>query len=98
MRILLTATASYAPPRGGATRSNLVWLDHLAHAGHQCRIVCGLSGPGAELRRHESIAILAGDEPGRRIQVLRQEISVFQTERAVLSIEDTATVLPRAAL
>jgi hypothetical protein len=27
MRILLTANASYAPPRGGATRSNLVWLD-----------------------------------------------------------------------
>ena len=30
MRVLLTANASYAPPRGGATRSNLIWLDHLA--------------------------------------------------------------------
>jgi glycosyltransferase involved in cell wall biosynthesis len=40
MRILLAANASYVPPRGGATRSNLVWLDHLAGAGHACRIVC----------------------------------------------------------
>ena len=39
MRILLAANASYVPPRGGATRSNLVWLDHLAAAGHECRIV-----------------------------------------------------------
>ena len=33
MRILLTANASYVPPRGGATRSNLIWLDHLAAPG-----------------------------------------------------------------
>jgi glycosyltransferase involved in cell wall biosynthesis len=39
MRILLTANASYVPPRGGATRSNLVWLEALAAQGHQCRIV-----------------------------------------------------------
>ena len=59
MRILLTATASYVPPRGGATRSNLIWLDHLARAGHACRIVCGPSGEGAELPFHESIAVTA---------------------------------------
>lgn len=41
MRILLTANASYDPPRGGATRSNRVWLRHLASAGHECRTVCG---------------------------------------------------------
>jgi Glycosyl transferases group 1/Glycosyltransferase Family 4 len=39
MRILLAANASYVPPRGGATRSNLLWLEHLARAGHACRIV-----------------------------------------------------------
>ena len=50
-RILLAATASYAPPRGGATRSNLLWLRHLAGNGHECRIVCGPSGEGAELHR-----------------------------------------------
>ena len=46
MRILLTANASYVPPRGGATRSNLIWLDQLAARGHECRIVCGASGRG----------------------------------------------------
>jgi glycosyltransferase involved in cell wall biosynthesis len=39
MQVLLAANASYVPPRGGATRSNLVWLDELARAGHECRVV-----------------------------------------------------------
>ena len=41
MRILLTSTASHIPPRGGSTRSNLVWLDELAAHGHTCRVVGG---------------------------------------------------------
>ena len=58
MRILLTAGASYVPPRGGATRSNLVWLDRLAAAGHACRIVCGAlprdaAGRTAQLHEEE---------------------------------------------
>jgi glycosyltransferase involved in cell wall biosynthesis len=40
MRILLTSTASYVPPRGGSTRSNLAWLERLADAGHSCEVVC----------------------------------------------------------
>jgi glycosyltransferase involved in cell wall biosynthesis len=40
MRILLTSTASYVPPRGGSTRSNLAWLERLAEAGHTCEVVC----------------------------------------------------------
>jgi surfactin synthase thioesterase subunit/glycosyltransferase involved in cell wall biosynthesis len=51
MRILLTANASYDPPRGGATRSNLVWLRHLESAGHVCRTVCG----GAQSRRVQAL-------------------------------------------
>jgi glycosyltransferase involved in cell wall biosynthesis len=39
VRVLLTANASYLPPRGGATRSNLLWLEHLASAGHPCCVV-----------------------------------------------------------
>ena len=73
MRILLTATASYVPPRGGATRSNLIWLDHLASAGHACRIVCGPSGEGAALPHNSSIEVLAVEDPARRIQVLRRQ-------------------------
>lgn len=97
MKLLLTATASYAPPRGGATRSNLIWLDHLAHAGHACRIVCGAAGPGAELRYHESIAVLAVDDPARRIQTLRREIKEFDPDWVLVSSEDLAHGLLREA-
>ena len=50
MRILLTANASYLPPRGGATRSNLLWLEHLARAGHECRVVASLLPDAPEKR------------------------------------------------
>jgi len=97
MRILLTATASYMPPRGGATRSNLTWLDHMAYAGHACRIVCGAAGEGAELRFHASIAVFAVEEPGRRIQVLRQQIRDFQPDWVLVSSEDLGHGLLREA-
>lgn len=97
MRILLTANASYVPPRGGATRSNLIWLDHLARNGHACRIVCGASAPGAELVFHESIAVLAVDEPARRVQVLRQQIREFRPDWVLVSSEDLGHALLREA-
>jgi len=95
MRILLTANASYAPPRGGATRSNLLWLDHLACRGHQCRVVCGASGEGAELRPHASIAVLPIEEPARRLQALRAEIRDFQPDWVLVSSEDLGHALLR---
>ncbi len=97
MRILLTANASYAPPRGGATRSNLVWLNHLARQGHQCRIVCGATGEGAEFQHHESIGILAVEEPSRRVQVLRHQIAHFQPDWVLVSSEDLGQGLLREA-
>ncbi len=97
MRILLTANASYVPPRGGATRSNLIWLDHLASAGHQCRIVCGPSGPGAELPHHASIEVLAVEEPARRVQVLREQIRDFRPDWVLVSSEDLGHALLREA-
>ncbi|HEV3197376.1 MAG TPA: glycosyltransferase family 4 protein [Bryobacteraceae bacterium] len=97
MRILLTANASYEPPRGGATRSNLIWLDHLASGGHACRIVSGAAGEGAELRYHESIAVLAVEEPARRVQVLRQQIREFQPDWVLVSSEDLGHSLLREA-
>ncbi len=51
MRILLTANASYVPPRGGATRSNLLWIEELAAAGHDCRIVCAALEDAPSKRR-----------------------------------------------
>jgi glycosyltransferase involved in cell wall biosynthesis len=97
MRILLTGNASYVPPRGGATRSNLVWMDRMAGAGHGCRIVCGASGEGAELRFHESIAVFAVEDPSRRIQVLRQQIREFQPDWVLVSSEDLGHGLLREA-
>src|SRR3954449_2183898 len=97
MRILLTANASYVPPRGGATRSNLIWMDQMASAGHRCRIVCGAAGEGAELRFHASIAVFAVEDPGRRIQVLRQQIHEFQPDWVLVSSEDLGHGLLREA-
>jgi glycosyltransferase involved in cell wall biosynthesis len=97
MRILLTANASYAPPRGGATRSNLIWLDRLARSGHQCRIVAGASGAGAELRHQQSIAVLAVEDPARRVHVLRQQIQEFRPDWVLVSSEDLGHALLREA-
>jgi glycosyltransferase involved in cell wall biosynthesis len=97
VRVLLTATASYVPPRGGATRSNLIWLDQLASAGHECRIVCGPSGEGASLPHHRSIQVLAIDDPARRIQTLRAQIREFQPDWVLVSSEDLGHGLLREA-
>lgn len=97
LRILLTANASYAPPRGGATRSNLLWLNHLAESGHACRVVCGGSGEAAELRHHETIGIVAVEEPAHRVQVLRQQIAQFLPDWVLVSSEDLSHGLLREA-
>jgi glycosyltransferase involved in cell wall biosynthesis len=97
MRILLTANASYAPPRGGATRSNLIWLDHLARRGHSCRVVSGPSKPGAEFPHHPSIRVIPVEEPARRVQTLRREIAGFQPDWVLVSSEDLGHGLLREA-
>jgi glycosyltransferase involved in cell wall biosynthesis len=100
MRVLLTSNASYAPPRGGATRSNLVWLDHLARAGDQCRIVCGAAGEAgqaAELRHHAGIEVLAVEAPARRVQVLREQVREFGPDWVLVSSEDLGHALLREA-
>jgi len=97
MRILLTATASYAPPRGGATRGNLAWLSHLAGAGHECRVVCGAPGEGAPYRRHESIVLFEIGDPAERVRALRRQIAEFQPDWVLVSSEDVGHALLREA-
>lgn len=97
MRILLTANASYAPPRGGATRSNLVWLDHLASHGHECRIVCGPSGVGAELPCHQSIQLLPIEDPAQRVMELGRQIGELEPDWVLVSSEDLGHGLLREA-
>jgi glycosyltransferase involved in cell wall biosynthesis len=105
MRILLTANASYVPPRGGATRSNLIWLDQMARAGHACRIVCGAlpdgggegAGKAAGLGYHASITVFAVEDPARRPQTLRQQIREFRPDWVMVSSEDLGHRLLREA-
>jgi glycosyltransferase involved in cell wall biosynthesis len=97
MRIVLTANASYAPPRGGATRSNLVWLDHLASRGHECRVVCGPSGEGAEFAFHPSIALFPIEDPARRAAELGRQIEEFHPDWVLVSSEDLGHGLLREA-
>lgn len=65
MRVLLTSNASHVPPRGGSTRSNLLWLQHLAAQGHTCEVVAASaerdSAQKREQVRAELSAIGAGD-------------------------------------
>src|SRR5580693_303561 len=82
-RILLGSTASYAPPRGGATRSNLLWLRHLVGAGHQCRIVCGPSGEVAD--------------PPARVRLLTTQIQTWNPDHVLVSSEDLSHSLLREA-
>ena len=53
MRILLASNASYVPPRGGSTRSNLVWLDQLSAAGHECQIVATAAPSNSSEKREQ---------------------------------------------
>jgi surfactin synthase thioesterase subunit/glycosyltransferase involved in cell wall biosynthesis len=81
MRILLTANASYVPPRGGATRSNLFWLESLSAAGHECRVVAAAlahDAPGRlEQMRDEQIHIGATGAPGEVEQAQHGRIAVW---------------------
>jgi surfactin synthase thioesterase subunit/glycosyltransferase involved in cell wall biosynthesis len=97
MRILLTANASYAPPRGGATRSNLIWLDYMARAGHECRIVCGPPDEGAPYAPHASLAIFPVADPAARVERLRGEILNWRPDWVLVSSEDLTHALLREA-
>ncbi len=51
LRILLTSNASYLPPRGGSTRSNLAYLEALAEHGHTVRVVAAAADVQTEAQR-----------------------------------------------
>ena len=106
MRILLTANASYLPPRGGATRSNLLWLEHMAAGGYQCRVVAGALADGVEKRaqmaaegldsrttRQRGVEILPVADRARQAPALRREICNFHPDWVLVSSEDLGHVL-----
>lgn len=91
MRILLAANASYAPPRGGSTRSNLAWIHRLSANGHECRIVA------AAEERPENPRIHPFPDSAHRGAFLEKQIREFQPDWVLVSSEDIGQVLLRAA-
>src|ERR1700722_16158028 len=96
MKILLTSNASYAPPRGGSTRSNLMWLRHLAGKGHACRVVSAAVDADGETVG-DGIRIRSVKELPRRASVLHAEIKEFAPDFVLVSSEDLSHVLLREA-
>jgi len=95
MRILLAANASYDPPKGGSTRSNLIWLRHLASQGHICRVVCGSSLSGRTVPG--GIEVLSVADLPRHTDVLAHEIEAFGPDWVLVSSEDLSHTLLRQA-
>ena len=104
MRVLLASTASYSPPRGGSTRSNLVWLRALVRSGHPCRVVCSRADDALAARERAEqgdgdpeIEIVAVESLARRPAVLGEEIRRFRPDWVLVSSEDVGQSLLRAA-
>jgi len=110
MRILLTANASYVPPRGGATRSNLLWLEDMAARGHMCRIVAAALPDGAGKRAQmaqegvdrptlmeRGVEVYEVADPSRQPLALRRQIREFQPDWVLVSSEDLGHGLLREA-
>jgi glycosyltransferase involved in cell wall biosynthesis len=96
MKILLTSGASYAPPKGGSTRSNLVWLRALVAHGHECRVVCTAVGETGETVV-DGISILRVPDLALHAERLTREIRQFHPDWVLVSSEDVTQRLPRAA-
>lgn len=94
MRVLLTSNASYDPPRGGSTRSNLIWLRHLVH-NHVCRVVC--AGEQDAVSYPHGIEIQSVPDLSRRANLLSVAIREFQPDWVLVSSEDLSHVLLREA-
>jgi len=110
MRILLTANASYVPPRGGATRSNLLWLEYMAARGHACRVVAGAlpdsagkrtqmtqEGAHRETPWERGVEIYEVAERSRQGLALRRHIGEFHPDWVLVSSEDLGHGLLREA-
>jgi hypothetical protein len=110
MRILLAANASYVPPRGGATRSNLLWLEYMAAEGHACRILAAALPENAAKRAQlaqegrdrqtpleRGVEIYEVADRARQALALRRQIREFQPDWVLVSSEDLGHTLLREA-
>ena len=97
MRILLAANASYEPPRGGSTRSNLAWLRQLAARGHACRVVSLEEGAEASTVAVDGVVIQRVPQLARQASALRAAIAEWQPDWVLISSEDLTHRLLREA-
>lgn len=98
MRLLLASNASYDPPKGGSTRSNLAWLRPMAARGHEIRVVCPTDGGAADRETVvDGIAIRGVKDLSFHHRILADEIRRFRPDWTLVSSEDLSHVLLREA-
>ncbi len=95
MRILLAASASYDPPKGGSTRSNLVWLRAMAANGHECLVLCG--GERDQERTRDLVRIRTISHFQRKASRIGEAVADFDPDFVLVSSEDLSHALLREA-
>lgn len=95
MRILLAASASYDPPKGGSTRSNLVWLRAMASSGHDCLVLAG--GDADRETTRDGLRIRTIAEFPRNAHRIREAVAEFDPDFVLVSSEDLSHSLLREA-
>lgn len=97
MRILLASNASYDPPRGGSTRSNLAWLRRLASTGHSCTVVASSLTTERRIRPSDGILIHSVPFLSLHADELGKLIGETQPDWVLVSSEDLSHTLLRQA-
>ncbi|MGC8759219.1 MAG: glycosyltransferase family 4 protein [Bryobacteraceae bacterium] len=97
MRILLASNASYDPPRGGSTRSNLAWLRRLAAAGHSCAVAAAAMSGAARVSEVDGIVIHSIPALSLHAAELGRLIRAFGPDWVLVSSEDLSHTLLREA-
>ncbi len=97
MRILLASNASYDPPRGGSTRSNLAWLRRLAAAGHDCIVAASSVDAQRRLSQPEGISVHSIPSLSLHAAELGALIRETQPDWVLVSSEDLSHTLLREA-
>ena len=97
MRILLAANASYEPPKGGSTRSNLVWLRAIAAAGHECLVLSSADGAVDSEIERDGLRIRRVAGLNRRPESLREAVEEFNPDFVLVSSEDLSHNLLKEA-
>ena len=91
LRVLLASNASYLPPRGGSTRSNLAFLETLAERGRETRVVAAAAETHTEAQRRRLENELAEQrlDPGLARRLEREPaVTGFFNGIEILSVRD----------